>query len=184
IASHTYYHKDVNLEIEEVFRLDLVKSISSIRALTTSLGYPKYETYFRFPGGAYGERDDYHHLNVLRSVSYELFRENCINVVFWDDGVPDYCPGATANQIKDGLLANLFGGSSFTCQLNSDGTAVMTPVEIKSSLGGGVIIMHDTHESVSEATELLLQEVASRNMKVIPLNTVSNFMYTGKGCHW
>lgn len=151
-----------------------------VRTLMTASGFPQYGSYYRFPGGAYGNNASYHHLNTLLTTSKEIFQENCINVAFWDIRIPDYCTQADSNQIYDALWANLVGGNTFTC----DAAGVITPKPITSPLGGGIILMHDSKMPTVLATEKFLETAKEKGVQVIPLNNVENFSFVGKSCRF
>ncbi|RPJ70673.1 MAG: polysaccharide deacetylase family protein, partial [Alphaproteobacteria bacterium] len=85
IASHHHDHENNNVKNEEAYKAGLKESIVKLERILEETKTPHRQIYYRFPYGAYGSgRLNYHHFNVMKEVSQELFGENCINFVFWD----------------------------------------------------------------------------------------------------
>lgn len=83
VASHHHDHVSNDSKPEAVFRAGLVQSISTTARILEFENSSAREIYYRFPYGAYGSKTrNYHHLNVMKSVSNDLFGENCINLLF------------------------------------------------------------------------------------------------------
>lgn len=180
LASHDWEHDNSNTEDRQTFKDGLRSSLLQVKN-----HYKEKEAYYRFPYGAYGRANDYHHFNVMKELSQELFAENCINFAFWDIDTSDWVGNMTAEDIKQTLFANLDGGLAYrfkTLRSNGRTTYVKEPYTISQPVKGGVILMHDIHERTVQATELFLAEAMNRNIEFILLNQVEEFSYRGYQC--
>ena len=103
VATHDHDHDNNNGEDRDVFYKELKRSILILDEL-----YKKYRPsnkgiYYRFPYGAYGKASYYHHMNVIRELSNELYGENCINFSFWDIDSADWSPKLKDKQIAQNI---------------------------------------------------------------------------------
>ncbi|MCK6593674.1 MAG: polysaccharide deacetylase family protein [Bacteriovoracaceae bacterium] len=84
LASHHHDHQNNNGKSEAQYKQELEKTVTLIAELNAKFGGSN-ELYYRFPYGEYGSgKLDYHHFNVMKEVSNNVFQENCINFAFWD----------------------------------------------------------------------------------------------------
>ncbi len=181
LASHDWNHTNNNRESRITFKNDLIKAITKLESIAEKFGIPYREKYFRFPYAAYGNRDDYHHLNVLREISYQLYGENCLNFVFWDIDTIDWVGNMTPNNILQVIKANLFGGMSYKHKKitlpNKKSYYVKKSYTIGSPVGGGVVLMHDIHQRTVKATKLILEYAKQNNINIIPLQEIDEFHF-------
>ncbi len=185
LASHDFNHDDNNGETEQVYRTGLKKSILTLEGILKDMGVHQREMYYRFPYGAYGLAHTYHHLNVMKEVSQELYGDNCINFVFWDIDTSDWVPGMTPQDIAQNVRANMEGGTAFTFKTTTvNGQHVWTkvPYQITKPIKGGVSLMHDIHEKTLAATRLVLTEAKAKGWEIVPLNVAKEYDYGSKEC--
>ncbi len=183
LASHDYTHDNNNSESEYVFIKDLEKSIDLIKELEKEIGIYQEGIYFRFPYGAYGNNSSYHHINVLRALSSDLFGENCINFAFWDIDTSDWVANMTAQNVSDNIWANIDGGTAYSFVKNSNGKYIKKPYQT-SGIGGGVILMHDIHERTIQGVEIFLREWSQNNrgVEIVPLTQARDYNYSDRDC--
>lgn len=181
VASHDHDHDDNNGEPLETYRKELRQSISKIETLSDDYGIHQNEMYYRFPYGAYGKNRAYHHLNVMKEVSNELYSDNCINFVFWDIDSADWVPSMTSAEVAQNVRANMEGGRAYSFQ-RVNGTFQKVPYTIKNPSKGGVILMHDIQAKTLNALEIVLKEAQEKNWQIVPLSSVEEFAYHGKEC--
>lgn len=182
VASHDWRHDNSNNESREVFRQGLKDSIITVRQ-----SYPGPHTYYRFPYGAYARGNNYHHFNIMKEVSRELFGENCINFAFWDIDTSDWVANMTPQNIVQTLKANLNGGQAWRFKtVRQNGRTVYTkePYTISQPQAGGVVLMHDIHQRTVDATRLFLNEVKGENIDFIALKDVVEFEYGNRLCQF
>ncbi len=181
VAGHDHNHNNNNNENYTVFKQDLKKSINRLEDVTDSLGVHQKEMFFRFPYGAYGTRKDYHHMNVMKEVSQEIYGENCLNFVFWEIDTEDWVPGITPTKIKDIIVANIDGGTTYIHK-RVNGKWILVPRTITNPIGGGIVLMHDVKSHSAKATEEFLKAAKEKAITVVPLSSVKNYSYDGKEC--
>ena len=182
IASHHENHLDNNTKNEEVFRAELGRSVTDIATLMDEQNAPHREIYYRFPYGAYGSKKlAYHHLNVMKDVSRNLFGNNCINFVFWDIDSVDWLT-LTPDEISQNVMANIFGGTAYDFDKDSNGAYVKKKITITDPPGGGVMLIHDIHSRSVAALPRLLQKFIDKRVKVVPLQEVKEYAFNGKEC--
>ncbi|MBL7664745.1 MAG: polysaccharide deacetylase family protein [Bacteriovoracaceae bacterium] len=187
VASHDWKHINSNSLILQQFSSNLKKSILTLENLFDSMGVHVTEMYYRFPYGAYGQRQSYHQFNVLKDVSQELYDENCINFVFWDIDTADWVAEMRPADTVQTIHAHIDGGTAYRHAVvrNAQGTVTGYKKEaytVKSPPGGGVILMHDIHARTIAASELLFKSLETHKIQVVPLSTVKEFSYEGKNC--
>lgn len=180
VASHDWRHDNSNGESREVFRQGLKDSILVVRQ-----SYPGPHTYYRFPYGAYARGRSYHHFNVMKELSFELFGENCINFAFWDIDTSDWVSNMTAPNIVQTLKANLDGGKAWRFKTIRQGGRTLYQKEaytITDPQEGGVVLMHDIHQRTIDATRLFLEEASAMNISFVLLKDVVEFEYGNLLC--
>lgn len=180
LASHDWTHINSNTQEMRPFRDKLKRSLLEVKKHDNAR-----EVYYRFPYGAYGQARGYHHFNVLKDLSLELFNENCINFAFWDIDTSDWVSNMTAKDISKTIFANIDGGQAFrfkTKRRNGRIQYYKEPYQIKNPMKGGVVLMHDIHERTIDATELFLEKAMQRNIEFILLKDIQEFSFDGKQC--
>lgn len=185
LASHDQDHDDNNGETGPIYKSELSQSIVTLEGILAEMGVHQREMYYRFPYGAYGKARTYHHLNVMKEVSRELYGENCINFVFWDIDSSDWLPSITSEEVAQGVKAHMEGGTAYSFKAATvNGRRVWTKVsyQITKPLKGGVVLMHDIQEKTLSATRLILTEAKAKGWKVVPLNISKEFNYGNKEC--
>ncbi len=145
---------------------------------------PGKEIYYRFPYGAYGSGSlSYHHFNVMKEVSQELFGDNCINFSFWDIDSLDWLKPMDESDIISNIMANIQGGTAYNMKKGRfSGKFKKEKYTINSPMGGGVVLMHDIHKKSVDAVETLLKTFKSNGIEVVPLNEVEEYSYKGREC--
>lgn len=137
-------------------------------------GHDFNQFYYRFPYGDYGTRTDYHHINVLKEISQELFNENCIHMVFWDVDTSDWVPGMTGKEVAQNIIAFNEGGKYIDFKKQGS-TYVKVPVTVKNPTGGGVVLQHDIQEPSVTGIDIFLKYAEENQVKIVPLNEVDEF---------
>lgn len=177
LAGHDWKHINSNSETETVFANGLRQTVKQVKAHNL-----QREFYYRFPYGAYGRGSGgYHHLNTMKSVSQELFGENCINFAFWDIDTSDWVANMTSDNIVQTLMANLNGGTAYKFRKTSSGYT-KEAYKIRRPVAGGVILMHDIHKRTVDATEKFLEKIKGTNIEIVPLDTVEEFEFNNAVC--
>lgn len=182
IASHHHDHLNNNTKTVEVFKDGLKQSILATVKLMEEANSPHREIYYRFPYGAYGSKAlGYHHMNVMKDVSKELFGDNCINFVFWDIDTADWLAAMTPSDIAQNVVSNVFGGTAFTFEYK-DKKYLKTSYKITKPLGGGVVLIHDIHARSVAAIPIMLEAFKQRGVEVVPLQEIDEYAYNGLEC--
>lgn len=183
VASHHHNHKNSNGKDELLFRRELKTSIMSIANILEEENSLNREIYYRFPFGNYGSNKlDYHHLNVMKDVSKELFNDNCINFAFWDIDTVDWLETMSSAEITQNIMSNIFGGKGYGFKDMGNNRYVKTTFNITHPIGGGVVLMHDVHDRSVNAVPALLQKFIEKGVTVVPMQEVEEFAYDGKVC--
>lgn len=183
LASHHHDHLSSDTKTEVEYRIGLKKSILATANLIAEENSPNREIYYRFPYGAYGSSSrSYHHFNVMKDVSNELFGDNCINFAFWDIDTVDWLADMSPDDITQNVMANVFGGEAFNFKKKSNGTYVKEEYKITKPLRGGVILMHDVHTRTIDAVPKILEKFKASNVEVVSLQDVEEYSYHGKEC--
>ncbi len=182
VASHHHTHKNSNQQTEKEWRDYLSKSISKIEEIETRLGINQNQMFYRFPYGAYGKANTYHHLNVMKEVSNKYYGINCINFAFWDIDTDDWLVNMTSENIRDNIVAQANGGQAYRHKY-VNGKYVKEAYTVTRPLGGGVVLMHDIHQRSIEAAELFLENIDSYNLEVVPLDSFKEFSYGDLVCN-
>lgn len=182
VASHHHDHISSDNKTEAVYRAGLKKSILKTAGLLEEENSLNREVYYRFPYGAYGSKKlAYHHMNVMKQVSNELFGDNCINFAFWDIDTADWLESMSPTEITQNVMANLFGGVAYDFQFKN-GKYIKVKYSISKPIGGGVSLMHDVHARSVAAVPLILQKFKEKGVEVVSLQDVEEFAYKGKEC--
>jgi len=188
LASHDHDHDNNNGETEEQFRNELSESIKVLEKIKKQTGVNQLENYYRFPYGAYGKNKFYHHFNVMKDVSNEIYNENCINFAFWDIDSADWVAKLTPKKIAANIIAHIHGGTAYRHVTKKTffgkKKTKIKKYQIKHPIGGGVVLLHDIHERSIEATEILLKYAKKKGVEIVPLNEVKEFKYNNKSCQY
>lgn len=184
IASHHHDHDNNNSKSEESYREGLKKSILNVAQVLESVDAPGREIYYRFPYGAYGAGTlSYHHMNVMKQVSQELFGDNCINFAFWDIDSLDWLKPMDQEDVISNVLANIEGGTAYNMVKGRwSGKPKKDKYTIKNPMGGGVVLMHDIHARSVDTVETMLRMFRDKGIEVVPLNEVTEYSYHGREC--
>ena len=185
LASHDQDHDDNNGEIEATYKSELRQSILTLEGILSDLGVHQREMFYRFPYGAYGKARAYHHLNIMKQVSQELYGDNCINFVFWDIDTSDWVPSMTSAEVAQNVTANMEGGPAYTFKattVNGSRVWAKVPYRISQPSKGGVVLMHDIQEKTLGATRLILTEAKAKGWEIVPLNVAKEYTYGNKEC--
>lgn len=185
VASHHHTHDHNNHVSEKVFKNKLRRSLLDIVNLYKDAGKPLKRLYYRFPYAEYGLSDDYHHLNVIREVSNELFKENCVRFVFWDHDSSDWMKILKPQDIFNNLVSFIQGGPYITYQvkrINGRKRIVKKIIPEYMTQFGGVILLHDIQEKTVTATEMLLKNRKKLGFKVVPLARTKEYQNFSKSC--
>jgi peptidoglycan/xylan/chitin deacetylase (PgdA/CDA1 family) len=180
LAGHDWRHTNSNSESAKQFAEGLTMSVKQVKK-----HYPNREMYYRFPYGAYGRHQKYHHFNVMKEVSQKLFSENCINFAFWDMDTSDWVSNMLPKDIFQTLKAHFDGGKAYRFKkttVNGRTKYVKEPFTIKNPIAGGVVLMHDIHAKTVKGTEMFLEWAQTNNIEIVPINQVKEFEYRNKNC--
>lgn len=185
VASHHHDHENNNGKTETQYREELKKSIINVAKVMEEVDSPNKEIYYRFPYGAYGSGSlSYHHFNVMKEVSQELFGDNCINFAFWDIDSLDWLKPMDNKDVISNILANIEGGTAYNMVKGKwSGKSKKEKYTINRPMGGGVILMHDIHSRSVDTVEVLLKMFKEKGIEVVPLNEVSEYSYKGRQCN-
>ena len=184
IASHHHDHDNNNNKTESTYRAGLRESILKIAKVMEEVNAPSREIYYRFPYGAYGSGSlSYHHFNVMKEVSQELFGDNCINFAFWDIDSLDWLKPMDQKDIIANVVSNVEGGTAYNMVKGRfSGKSKKDKYTISRPMGGGVVLMHDIHARSVDATEALLKTLQQKGIEVVNLSDVEEYSYKGKEC--
>lgn len=184
IASHHHDHENNNGKNEAAYRDGLKDSILKIETILEETKTPHRQIYYRFPYGAYGSRSlNYHHFNVMKEVSKELFGDNCINFVFWDIDSLDWLKPMDQSDVISNVLANIEGGTAYNMKRGRiSGKAKKDKYTIKHPMGGGVVLMHDIHARSVSAVEPLLKSFKDKGIEVVSLDDVEEYKPQAAEC--
>ena len=185
LASHDHDHDNNNNESETTYKKELTQTITSIKNILSELGVNQNQIYYRFPYGAYGANRAYHHMNVMKDVSHELFNENCINFAFWDIDTADWVSDMTPENVAGSISAHLVGGIAYTHAKKSvNGRSVWRKkaFRVNNPIGGGVVLMHDIQTKTVKATEIFLEEASREGYEIVPIEGVEEYSYGDKVC--
>lgn len=186
LASHDHDHDNNNKEDESTYREELFDTISQIEALKSRYNSKQVSSYYRFPYGAYGRNEFYHHFNVMKDVSDRIYGENCINFAFWDIDSSDWVAQLSPEQISQNIIAHVKGGTAYKHKIKrtifGNTKYEVDKYKIKYPIGGGVALLHDIHERSLEAAEIFIKKAKKLNIEIVPLDEVDEFSYKNKSC--
>jgi peptidoglycan-N-acetylglucosamine deacetylase len=179
LASHSTDHANSN-EIDEVaFKQSLKTSLLKLKEVYDAAGMDWQAIYFRYPYAAYGNRRDYHQMNVMQQVSQELFGDNCVQFAFWDIDTADWVADMTAADVAQNLKANFEGGRAYEFESYRDARGRLlyrkVPITIRSPLKGGVALQHDIHQKNIEGTRTFLEYAKQNGIELTTLPEIEEF---------
>jgi peptidoglycan/xylan/chitin deacetylase (PgdA/CDA1 family) len=177
VGSHGVDHARSTDMSKEQWKGRVKKSFQDLAHWYKVSGYELNKFYYRFPYGAYGFQQNYHHINVLRELSQELLGENCIHMAFWDVDTADWVPGMTGEEVAMNMVAHNEGGTAI--DFKKVGNAyVKVPYELKNPPVGGVILQHDVHAPSTKGTDLFLTYAKEHGVEILRLDEVDEFKIT------
>jgi peptidoglycan/xylan/chitin deacetylase (PgdA/CDA1 family) len=182
VANHTWRHDNVNSLNETQFINDLTHSFKAINAVYQEMNQELPYFYFRFPYAHYGTRNDYHHLNSLRNLSYNLLGKNCIHFTFWDLDSGDWIPSITSTEIARNIESDLNGGEFYSYKL-VDGKIIKIKSYNNNPKAGGIILFHDIHQKTVDALAEIFIFFKINDINIIHLGeTETNSWHDFNGC--
>lgn len=174
VASHGPSHdRSADLSKEE-WKKQIRNSYLELAKWYKETGHEFNKFYYRFSYDDYVTRTDYHHLNALKEVSQELFKDNCIFMPFWDVDTSDWVPGMTPEEVAQNMIAFNEGGTYIDFKKVSN-TYVKVPTVVKNPSAGGVILHHDVQGPSVKGLELFIQYALARGINLLPLDEVEEF---------
>lgn len=184
VASHHHDHENNNAKNEAAYKAGLKETVLKIESILEETKTPHKQIYYRFPYGAYGSGSlNYHHFNVMKEVSEELYGENCINFVFWDIDSLDWLQPMDQKDVLSNVLANIEGGTAYNMKKGRfSGKAKKDKYTINHPMGGGVILMHDIHARSIEAVEPMLKSFKDKGIEVVSLDEVEEYKTKALEC--
>jgi peptidoglycan/xylan/chitin deacetylase (PgdA/CDA1 family) len=186
LSTHGSNHKNANNMNESEFYYNLKSSVVTLADILKEFGSDQKGLYYRFPYGAYGKTQGYHHFNVIKEISQEVYGENCIHFSFWDIDSVDWAPELDAEEIAESMMAHLVGGTAYTVEIKrtifGNTRYKVKDYRIRTPRGGGVILLHDIHERSIRATEAFLQKALQSGVEVVPLSEVQEYGMGGRDC--
>mgnify|MGYP000259417527 CR=1 FL=1 len=186
VSSHDHIHDHNNKIDRDTFKKKMTMSFKKLKEFYELAGHKMSTFYFRFPYAEYGGRSDYHHINVLKEVSTELFGKNCIHFVFWDIDSGDWIPKLTPTEVFKNIRAHDIGGEYTTYRTTRDsrGRQVILKKKayVKNPTEGGVILQHDIQKRSIDGTRQFLDYALENNIEIKRMDTVDEFSYKGLNC--
>jgi peptidoglycan/xylan/chitin deacetylase (PgdA/CDA1 family) len=180
VASHGPGHDRSGSLTQEEWKRQTKTSFLDLAKWYKRAGHEFTKFFYRFPYGDYGTRSDYHHINALKEVSNELFRDNCIHMVFWDVDTSDWVPGMTPEEVAQNMIAHYEGGTYIDFKREGAGY-VKVPLVLKNPPEGGVILQHDVQTPSIKGLDLFLTYARARGLSLPRLDEVEEFLVT-KNC--
>lgn len=180
-SSHDFNHINKNKISETEYKQYLKKAINLTEDTESKLGVVQKEMYYRFPYADYGRTKNYHHLNVLRQVSDEIYGENCINFVFWEIDSADWVYDMTSRDVFNGIVAQIEGGTAYRHK-KINGKWRKSAYQVTDPYGGGIVLLHDIQRKNIEAVRLFLEYAKNNNIEIVPLNEVEGYGYDDRIC--
>ena len=183
LASHDHDHDNTNRESKKTFMDELEKTIKAIEGYYNKYAQNPKEIYYRFPYGAYGMNNAYHHMNAMKEVSQKLYGENCINFAFWDIDTADWVPNVNASDVALNIRSHMEGGKAYTHKkvTLSNGKKVWRKaaytISQEKAPKGGVVLLHDIHSKNIESTRLILTEAREKGWEIVHLNEIKEFAF-------
>lgn len=184
VGIHGFDHTDVNTLSSKQFKDQFRRTYLLLNSIQKKINLFQKEVYYRFPGGNYGMNPKYHHLEALKQLSDELFRENCINFVFWNIESNDWLPSLKPQEILSNLLAYFKGGQVRSFNLTPQQTMIPAMKRISSPPQGGVILLHDIHQKTAFSLSHFIKYLKQNGIHFIPLPSVKEYSFKGKTCQY
>lgn len=184
-ASHHHEHDDNNKQSKINFKTKLKESILTLAKYYKKAGYEYKKIYYRFPYAAYGENSNYHHMNIIKEVSDELFSNNCINFAFWDIDSGDWIPTLTSADVFNNIKSYDIGGQYTSYRVKRvNGKKVITKKILINDkpTKGGVILMHDIQDRTLSATKMFINYAKENNYSFKTIDKFDEFSFKGKDC--
>ena len=185
-ASHHHEHDNSNQQTQADYRAKLKKSILKLASYYKRAGYDYNKIYYRFPYAAYGENDNYHHMNVLKDVSNELFGDNCINFVFWDADSGDWIPTLSSRDVFNNIKSFQIGGEYTTYYIsraNGHRRILKKKIINERPTRGGVVLMHDIQKRTIGALELFADYASKNDINFTSIDVLDEFSFKNKKCN-
>jgi peptidoglycan/xylan/chitin deacetylase (PgdA/CDA1 family) len=184
-ASHDHIHNHNNRIDRKTFKANLKKSFLKLSEYFKLAGHELTMPYFRFPYAEYGRHPNYHHMNVIKEVSQELFGDNCIHFVFWDIDSGDWIPGLTQKELLQNITVNQHGGEYTTYRLarqNGRRVILKKKAYLENPTQGGVVLFHDIQKRTIRALDSILNFFKTNELPILPLSDAQEFSYQGLDC--
>lgn len=184
-SSHSHYHDYSDRLDEKTFKKNIKDSFIKLHTFYKRAGHEMKKFYFRFPYAQYGGNKYYHHMNVIKEVSDELFGKNCIHFTFWDIDSSDWVPGLSGQEVYENLKAYHEGGKYISYKVvrqNGRRVILKNPTTVDRPLGGGVILQHDIQYRTLEGTKKFLEYAKNNYIDIVPLPSVEEFSYRDLDC--
>lgn len=179
LASHGVQHLNSNDLTEDKFKQNLRQSLIELNDIYESVGIPFNKIYYRYPYGAYAGRSDFHQMNALKTVSQELFGDNCIQFAFWDVDSADWVVDMTSSDVAQTILAHHTGGAYYEFESYRDSSNRLLYRKVLKHLAlpprGGVVLQHDIHEKNILATRRYLQMAKEIGIKLVELPEIKEY---------
>ena len=183
IGAHSMHHAQSNGLSEDQFKTDTKETFKRIQEVMDRSGIVQNEVYYRFPYGAYGRSHSYHHFNVLKEISQEIYGDNCINFVFWSTDSSDWVKGMTGDEVFENVMASFDGGMiTDFAKVNGRFEKYRRKALPEEVTQGGVVLFHDVHTPSLDALPHLLDTFQKRQIKVVLMNTVKEYSFDHKVC--
>jgi peptidoglycan/xylan/chitin deacetylase (PgdA/CDA1 family) len=180
VASHGLTHDRAADLDQQTWKARVKQSFMDLAKWYKKAGHQFNKFYYRFPFGDYGTRPDYHHINTLKEISYELLGDNCIHMAFWDIDTADWLSGMTPEEVAQNIKAMNEGGTYIN--FKKEGSIfVKHPITIQNPPAGGVILQHDIRELTPKATHLFLEYANQENLNIVRLDQIDEFAIS-KNC--
>ncbi len=186
VGAHSWNHYRSTAMSQVAFKESLEKTLRAIERAEMNAGQNQNEVYFRFPFGAYGFSNGYHHMNAIRDLAFDLYGENCINFVFWNIDTDDWLTSMTSNEITQNTMAQLEGGMAITHKAvkdpNGNITYIKEPYYVSSPAKGGVVLMHDIHARTVNSVEATILELKLKDYEIIPIKQAKEYDFGNLIC--
>ena len=185
VASHHHSHDHNNSVDSRTFKEKLKKSLRHIVKLYKLAGVKLNHLYYRFPYAEYGGRKDYHHMNIIREVSSELFGANCVRFVFWDHDTSDWVSSLNSQDIFKNLVSFQEGGKYWSykiVRINGKKKIVKKLIANYPATQGGIILQHDVQHKTIAATRQYLEYAKRNYLDITPLNMTSEYREFSHQC--
>lgn len=184
VASHGEEHYHANHIDAKKFKKNMKSSILKLNKYVKMANHKLDLFYYRFPYAEYGKHKDYHHLNVVKNISHELFNQNCIHFVFWDQDSGDWVPSLTPKELLQNIKSFFNQTHYFTYKVEKklDKKKIVKVKKLKSSpLKGGIVLFHDIQKRTVNSLKSIMRFYQQNNIRIKSLDQVSEFT-SPQGC--